>query len=85
MGGHARRGRVGDAVGRVHAGVGGRALVDQQMSGALMWGLVMVVDSFWMMWVAAEWWSSEERRGIREDSINAGEQVSGSTGAASSD
>ena len=30
-----------------------------------MWALVMVVDAFWMMWVAAEWFASEERRGRR--------------------
>ena len=43
------------------------ALSDQQLAGGLMWGLVMVVDSFWMMWVAAEWWREEERRSHRED------------------
>ena len=43
------------------------ALPDQQLSGAMMWGLVMVIDSFWMMWVAADWFSSEERRANRED------------------
>lgn len=43
------------------------ALPDQQLSGAMMWGLVMVIDSFWMMWVAADWFSSEERRAHRED------------------
>ncbi|MBK9740525.1 MAG: cytochrome c oxidase assembly protein [Actinobacteria bacterium] len=38
---------------------------DQQLAGALMWALVMVVDSFWMMYVAAEWFASEEKRGER--------------------
>ena len=47
------------------------ALADQQLSGALMWSLVMVIDSFWMMWVAAEWWASEERRGRRLDAESA--------------
>ncbi len=47
--------------------VGLTPLQDQQLSGALMWSLVMVIDSFWMMWVAAEWWSDEERRGRRLD------------------
>jgi cytochrome c oxidase assembly factor CtaG len=51
------------------------AMHDQQLAGALMWGLVMVVDSFWMMWVAADWWSSEERRGRREDALIAAEQL----------
>ena len=53
---------------------GPSAMVDQQWSGALMWGLVMVVDSFWMMWVAAEWWSAEERRSRREDARIAQEE-----------
>lgn len=43
------------------------AMADQQISGALMWALVMTIDSFWMMWVAADWWSSEERRSRRVD------------------
>jgi len=43
------------------------ALTDQQMSGAMMWALVMVVDSFWMMWVAADWFASEERRSSKVD------------------
>jgi putative copper resistance protein D len=38
---------------------------DQQLAGALMWALVMVVDSFWMMFVAAEWFAGEERKGAR--------------------
>ena len=37
-------------------------------SGGLMWALVMVIDSFWMMYVAAEWFGAEERRSEREDS-----------------
>jgi len=44
-----------------------QALPDQQLSGALMWGLVMTIDAFWMMWVAADWYSSEERKAQRED------------------
>lgn len=43
------------------------AMADQQLSGALMWGLVMVIDSFWMMSVAADWFTSEERRGAKEN------------------
>jgi putative copper resistance protein D len=46
---------------------GPAALDDQQLSGALMWALVMVVDSGWMMLAAAEWFSSEERIGRRID------------------
>ncbi|MFA7323008.1 MAG: cytochrome c oxidase assembly protein [Candidatus Nanopelagicales bacterium] len=40
---------------------------DQQLSGALMWALVMVVDSGWMMLAAVEWFASEERAGHRID------------------
>ena len=46
---------------------------DQQLAGALMWALVMVVDSFWMMVAAAEWFASEERRGRRIDAEIAAE------------
>ena len=52
---------------------GPSALVDQQFAGGLMWGLVMVIDSFWMMYVAADWFGSEERRSEREDSRAAAE------------
>ena len=42
-------------------GVGADPLVDQQLAGALMWALTMVIDSIWMMVAAVEWWRSEER------------------------
>jgi putative membrane protein len=38
---------------------------DQQLAGALMWALTMVIDSFWMMLAAVEWWRSEERKTAR--------------------
>ena len=41
--------------------VGADPLVDQQLAGALMWALTMVIDSVWMMVAAVEWWLSEER------------------------
>ena len=41
--------------------VGADPLVDQQLAGALMWALTMVIDSIWMMVAAVEWWRSEER------------------------
>lgn len=41
--------------------VGADPLVDQQLAGALMWALAMVIDSVWMMVAAVEWWRSEER------------------------
>ena len=42
--------------------VGADPLVDQQLAGALMWALTMVIDSVWMMVAAVEWWRAEERR-----------------------
>ena len=49
-------------------------LEDQQLAGALMWALVMIVDSAWMMVVAAEWFTSEERRGRRVDAMISAEE-----------
>lgn len=46
---------------------------DQQLAGALMWALVMLVDSFWMMIAAAQWFASEERRSRRVDAELAGQ------------
>ncbi|MFZ8978880.1 MAG: cytochrome c oxidase assembly protein [Candidatus Nanopelagicales bacterium] len=42
--------------------VGADPLVDQQLAGALMWALAMVIDSIWMMVAAVEWWRAEERK-----------------------
>ena len=42
--------------------VGGDPLIDQQLAGALMWALTMVIDSVWMMVAAVEWWRAEERQ-----------------------
>lgn len=42
-------------------------LPDQQLAGGLMWALVMIVDSGWMMLAAVEWFSAEERRSARVD------------------
>lgn len=47
---------------------------DQRLAGALMWALVMVVDSGWMMLAAYEWFSDEERKGRRDDAQLAREQ-----------
>ena len=41
---------------------GPSVLDDQRLAGALMWALVMVVDSGWMMLAAAEWFTSEEKK-----------------------
>jgi cytochrome c oxidase assembly factor CtaG len=42
--------------------VGADPLVDQQLAGALMWAITMVIDSVWMMVAAVEWWRAEERQ-----------------------
>lgn len=42
--------------------VGADPLVDQQLAGALMWALTMVIDSIWMMVAAVEWWRAEEHK-----------------------
>jgi cytochrome c oxidase assembly factor CtaG len=42
-------------------------LPDQQLAGGLMWALVMIVDTGWMMVAAVEWFSDEERRSSRLD------------------
>lgn len=47
--------------------VGADPLVDQQLAGALMWALTMVIDSVWMMVAAVEWWRAEERRTAIEE------------------
>ncbi len=52
---------------------------DQQISGAVMWGLVMSIESFWMMMVAADWFKSEERRSRKVDQEIAAETSSTST------
>ena len=50
------------------------ALTDQQLSGAVMWALVMVIDTMWMMVVATEWFSAEEEKARRMDGEMAAEQ-----------
>lgn len=49
---------------------------DQQISGAFMWGLVMSIESFWMMVVTADWFKSEERRSRKVDQEIAAETSS---------
>ena len=50
-------------------------LFDQQLAGALMWALTMVIDSFWMMLAAIEWWRSEERRTARGERREKAQEV----------
>jgi len=52
---------------------GPAALDDQKLAGGLMWALVMVIESFWMMWMATEFFRSEERRSHRVDAEIAAE------------
>ncbi len=61
------------------AAVGWDALFDQQLAGALMWALTMVIDSFWMMLAAVEWWRSEERRTTRLERAEQREAEASST------
>jgi len=41
--------------------LGTDALTDQKFAGALMWALAMVLDGFWMMLAAVDWWREQER------------------------
>ena len=36
-------------------------LADQKFAGAMMWAIAMVLDGFWMMVAALEWWRDQER------------------------
>lgn len=51
------------------------ALTDQQLSGAIMWALVMVIDTMWMMVVAAEWFGAEEEKARRLDEEAGGDEA----------
>ena len=52
---------------RANRPFGPDALTDQHLAGGLMWAIVMVVEAFWMMWIATEFFKSEERRTHRVD------------------
>jgi putative membrane protein len=47
--------------------VGADPLFDQQLAGALMWALTMVLDSFWMMLAAIEWWRADVASTARQE------------------
>lgn len=64
------------------AALGYDPVFDQHLAGALMWALTMVIDSFWMMLAAVEWWRSEERRTEREERREAAEAPTSVTEAA---
>jgi len=37
-------------------------LADQKFAGAIMWAVAMVLDGFWMMFAAFEWWKEQENQ-----------------------
>lgn len=36
-------------------------VADQKFAGAIMWAVAMVLDGFWMMFAAFEWWRDQEK------------------------
>lgn len=50
-------------------------LPDQQLAGATMWALIMVMDTFWLMEMVRGWIASEERKARRVDAQIAAEQA----------
>ena len=52
---------------RANRPFGPDAITDQHLAGGLMWAIVMVVEAFWMMWIATEFFKSEEKRTHRVD------------------
>ena len=54
-----------DAYVRTTGAVGIDALTDQKFAGAMMWAIAMVLDGFWMMLAALDWWRDQERETTR--------------------
>lgn len=54
-----------DAYVRTTSVAGIDALTDQKFAGAMMWAIAMVLDGFWMMLAALEWWREQERETTR--------------------
>jgi len=52
---------------RANRPFGPDAITDQHLAGGLMWAIVMVVEAFWMMWIATEFFRSEEQRTHKVD------------------
>ncbi len=50
------------------------ALTDQKFAGAIMWAIAMVIDGFWMMFAAFEWWRDQEKRTERMERQERAEQ-----------
>lgn len=58
-------------------------LADQKFAGAMMWAIGMVLDGFWMMVAALEWWRDQERETTRMERAEVRERAgarAGSTG-----
>lgn len=49
-------------------------LADQKFAGAMMWAIGMVLDGFWMMVAALEWWRDQERATLRLERAEQREQ-----------
>ena len=49
-------------------------LADQKLSGAMMWAIAMVLDGFWMMLAALEWWRDQEAATRRLERVEAREE-----------
>lgn len=54
-----------DAYVRTTSAIGIDALTDQKFAGAMMWAIAMVLDGFWMMLAALEWWRDQEQQTTR--------------------
>jgi cytochrome c oxidase assembly factor CtaG len=55
------------------------ALTDQKFAGATMWATAMVIDGFWMMFAALEWWKDQEKRTRKMEREERAEQVARDT------
>lgn len=50
-------------------------MADQKLAGAMMWAIAMVLDGFWMMVAAIEWWRDQERETNRLERRERREQL----------
>jgi cytochrome c oxidase assembly factor CtaG len=56
-------------------------LADQKFAGAMMWAIGMVLDGFWMMVAALEWWRDQERETTRMERAEARDRAEVSAGS----
>lgn len=54
-------------------------LADQKFAGAMMWAIAMVLDGFWMMVAALEWWRDQEAETTRLERAESRERAMTST------